>query len=64
MFKEKHKKRNDNQTEKFKKSKKTKIKNILSKNKVTLINNDTEEDNKKAKETILKLIKCQTNPTL
>jgi len=45
-------------------SKKTKIKNILSKNKVTLINNDTEEDNKKAKETILKLIKCQTNPTL
>jgi len=61
---ERHKKRNDNQTEKFKKSKKTKIKNILSKNKVTLLNNDTEEDNKKAKETILKLIKCQTNPTL
>lgn len=62
--KERHKKRNDKQTEQFKKSKKTKIKNILSKNKVTILNNDTEEDNKKVKETILKLIKCQTNPTL
>lgn len=61
---ERHKQRNDNQTEQFKKSKKTKIKNILKKNKVTILNNDTEQDNKEAKETILKLIKCPTNPTL
>ena len=62
--KERHKQRNDNQSDQFKRSKKTKIKNILSKNKVTILNNDTEKDNQEAKKTILNLIKCQTNPTL
>jgi dephospho-CoA kinase len=62
--KERHEQRNDNQSDQFKRSKKTKIKNILSKNKVTILNNDTEKDNQEAKKTILNLIKCQTNPTL
>ena len=61
--KERHKQRNDNQSDQFKKSKKTKIKNILSKNKVTIIKNDTEDDNQKAKKIILNLIKSKEQET-
>tara|TARA_R110000737_G_scaffold58791_1_gene85124 strand:+ start:3570 stop:4025 length:456 start_codon:yes stop_codon:yes gene_type:complete len=54
---ERHKLRNDNQSSQFKKSKKTKTENILAKNKVTVLKNNTEEENKELKRIILKLIK-------
>ena len=54
---ERHKKRNDNQSEQFKKSKKTKIQNILQNNSVTILNNDTEEEHNATIEHIIQLIK-------
>ena len=54
---ERHKKRNDNQSEQFKKSKKTKIQNILQNNSVTVLNNDKEEEHNAALEHIIQLIK-------
>lgn len=39
-----HEKRQDNQSHKFKKAKRTKIENIKSKNKHTILRNDTEQE--------------------
>jgi len=52
-----HEKRADNQSEKFKKAKKTKIANIIAKNKVTLMPNNTEKENENLYKTIIALIK-------
>ena len=41
----------------FKKSKKTKIQNILQNNSVTILNNDTEEEHNATIEHIIQLIK-------
>tara|TARA_R100001015_G_C4621996_1_gene179334 strand:+ start:21 stop:536 length:516 start_codon:yes stop_codon:yes gene_type:complete len=41
-----HKQRNDNQSDKFIKAKRTKLNNILEKNSVTLLPNNTDEQNK------------------
>lgn len=51
-----HIKRNDTQTEKFKKAKETKIRNIIENNEVSLFENNNEEDTKRIKDYILKLI--------
>tara|TARA_R100000654_G_scaffold15890_1_gene33696 strand:+ start:484 stop:936 length:453 start_codon:yes stop_codon:yes gene_type:complete len=52
-----HKKRNDSQSEQFKKSKKTKIQNILQNNSVTILNNDAQEEHNAALKHIIQLIK-------
>ena len=51
-----HKKRADNQTEKFKKAKKTKIANIIAKNKVRIMPNNTEKESNKLYKTIIETI--------
>jgi len=48
--------RSDNQTEVFKKAKKTKIVNIIEKNNVILYNNNTDEEYKRLKLEIINLI--------
>lgn len=44
IIKDRHKLRNDNQSEQFKKAKQTKINNILKNNKVTELNNNTKQE--------------------
>lgn len=60
-LKARHESRNDNQTSKFKTAKRTKISNIKNNNKVTILKNDTEEENKACFNTILKAIKNEQN---
>jgi len=55
-LKQRHLQRNDNQSSKFIKSKRTKLNNILEKNSVTLLPNNTSEQNKYAFDYILKRI--------
>lgn len=56
IINQRHIKRNDSQTEKFLKAKKTKIKNILENNDVLLYNNNTEDDSKIILNDIIKLL--------
>ena len=51
-----HKDRKDTQSDKFKKAKHTKIKNIVDKNVVTLFDNNNKEDTKLIIKHIIKLI--------
>lgn len=51
-----HNQRQDNQTAKFKKAKRTKIQNIKSNNAVTILPNNTTEESEQCLQTILKAI--------
>lgn len=53
---QRHKQRSDNQTDRFKKAKQTKINNILNKNEVTVLDNNTEQDAENLFNHIIKLI--------
>ena len=53
---QRHKQRSDNQTDRFKKAKQTKINNILNKNQVTVLDNNTEQDAENLFNHIIKLI--------
>jgi dephospho-CoA kinase len=53
---QRHKLRADNQTDRFKKAKQTKINNILKKNQVTVLDNNTEQDSENLFNHIIKLI--------
>tara|TARA_R100001460_G_scaffold29165_1_gene58102 strand:- start:351 stop:866 length:516 start_codon:yes stop_codon:yes gene_type:complete len=57
IIKQRHIDRQDTQTQKFKKAKQTKIKNIVDKNVVTLFDNNNIEDTKIIIQHIIKLIK-------
>jgi dephospho-CoA kinase len=56
IIKKRHLERNDNQTEKFKKSKETKIKNIIEKHRTLILNNNTKKDSENNFKLILKTI--------
>jgi hypothetical protein len=56
-----HDLRNDTQTDKFKKSKKTKIKNIIDRNEITIFDNNNKEESSIIKKHILELIKKAKN---
>jgi dephospho-CoA kinase len=60
---ERHEKRQDNQTDKFKRSKHTKIQNIKKNNKVTILQNNTPEESEACFKTILKAINDGQNCT-
>ena len=53
---QRHKQRSDNQTDRFKRAKQTKINNILNKNEVTVLDNNTEQDAENLFNHIIKLI--------
>ena len=53
---QRHKLRADNQTDRFKRAKQTKINNILNKNEVTVLDNNTEQDAENLFNHIIKLI--------
>ena len=53
---QRHHQRSDNQTDRFKKAKQTKINNILNKNEVTVLDNNTEQDAENLFNHIIKLI--------
>jgi dephospho-CoA kinase len=57
ILKLRHEQRADNQTEKFKKAKKTKIKNIKQNNEVTILLNNTKEESENCFTTIIQNIK-------
>ena len=57
VLKARHKKRNDNQTDQFKRAKRTKIQNIKDNNTFTLLPNNTTEQTEECYKTILKAIK-------
>lgn len=58
-----HEQRQDNQTDKFKKAKHTKIKNIKENNAVTILPNNTLEESETCFNTILKAIRNEQNRT-
>jgi dephospho-CoA kinase len=60
-LKERHKTRNDNQTEQFKKAKHTKIQNIKEKNQITILPNNSKEETKQCFNTILNAIENAQN---
>ena len=57
VLKARHEKRNDNQTDQFKRAKRTKIQNIKDNNTFTLLPNNTAEQTEECYKTILKAIK-------
>jgi hypothetical protein len=56
LIKQRHIDREDTQTDKFKKSKRTKIQNILDNHKVTILKNNTKEEAQNNLKTILNTI--------
>lgn len=60
-LKARHKQRNDNQSEKFLKAKRTKIQNIKEKHSVKMLPNNTKQDAQTCLETILKAIQNEQN---
>jgi len=56
IIEQRHIKRNDTQTEQFKKAKNTKINNIVNNNDVVILNNNTKSDHTNNKKYILNLI--------
>ena len=53
---QRHELRSDNQTEKFKRSKQTKINNIINNNNVKILNNNTDIDAEELYQYIINLI--------
>ena len=61
IIEKRHIDRKDNQTEKFKKSKQTKIQNIIEKHKPIILNNNNKKESQKNLELILNTIKNEQN---
>jgi dephospho-CoA kinase len=53
---QRHESRNDNQTDKFKKAKKTKVENIIHKNSATLLPNNTKAESENCHNVLIKAI--------
>ncbi len=60
-LKARHEKRQDNQTEQFKKAKRTKIQNIKNRNTIKILPNNTQEETEECFNTILKAIRNGQN---